>query len=382
MLKTLKKLIRKRKAISPVISAILLIALTVTSISVVYFLIIPYFNNTQLFAFVKSVRDTNKDSRYDQMKLVITNGGTKTVEITNITVWSVSKNLLGNQEYWVRHENWGLKNPAANKISPSVPTEVVITGTDQIELSIAEETYYRLEIEYVNQKYAYISDWKLLNDQADFSDLLSDFESFDLLRSGLEGSIDVPGWVSNNYYTNGGPEFGPLIANQTIYLPVINESTYVPFYFTGRIVIFHSNNGDLQTQPTEQQINRTDNPFKARKFFVLGLAGSWGDQFPTGAIALTLNITYTDGSSSIWELGHEYIDDWWYTSNPGNECISAPSGLITEINLGNQIDSPTKEIHTHTAGFNLDYFKYIQYITFVDPGNDQSGPHLLSLTAG
>ena len=81
-------------------------------------------------------------------------------------------------------------------------------------------------------------------------------------------------------------------------------------------------------------------------------------------------------------MGHEYIDDWWYNSNPGDVCISAPSGLITEIDLGYQSDSPGQPIHTHTAGFYLDYYKYIQFITFVDPGNDASGPHLLSLTAG
>ncbi len=382
MLKTLKKIIRKRKAISPVIATILLIALTVSSIALVYFVVIPYFNNTQLFAFVKSVRDTDKDSRYDEIKIIVTNGGTNNIEILNIHVWSVPKGLLGTQSQWTRHEAWGLKNPNDNMVAPSSPKEMIVNGTDQIVLSIAEQTYYRLEIEYKGQKYAYISNWKLLNDEADFSDLLSDFESFDLQAWGLEGSIDVPGWPSNNYNTNGGDEFGPLFEGQSVYLPVINETSYVPFYITGKIVIFHSTNGNLTGQPTVQQINRTSNPFKARKFFLLGLAGSWGDEFPVGATALTLNITYTDGTSSIWEMGHEYIDDWWYNSNPGDVCISAPSGLITEIDLGYQSDSPGQPIHTHTAGFYLDYYKYIQFITFVDPGNDASGPHLLSLTAG
>lgn len=382
MLKTMKKIIRKRKAISPVIATILLIALTVSSIALVYFVVIPFFSNTSLFAFVKNVRDTNKDSRYDEIEIVVTNGGTTNIEITNIHVWSVPKGLLGNQDQWIRHEAWGLKNPADNKVAPSSPKEMIVNGTDQIVLSIAEQTYYRLEIEYAGQKYAYISQWKLLNDEADFSDLLADFESFDLQAWGFEGTIDVPGWPSNNYNTSGGDEFGPLIEGQSVYLPVINETSYVPFYITGKIVIFHSTNGNLTGQPTVQQIDRTSNPFKARKFFLLGLAGSWGDEFPVGATALTLNITYTDGSSSIWEMGHEYIDDWWYNSNPGHECISAPYGLITEIDLGFQNDSPYQPIHTHTAGFCLDYYKYIQFITFVDPGNDASGPHLLSLTAG
>ena len=160
------------------------------------------------------------------------------------------------------------------------------------------------------------------------------------------------------------------------------------FYVTGKIVIFHSSNGNLTGQPTFLQINRTANPFRANNFFILGLAGSWGDEFPTDATALTLNITYTDGSSAIWEMGHDYIDDWWYNSNrdtsPTNsaECVSAPYGKITEIDLGYQVDSPYQPIHTHTAGFPLDIFKYVQFISFIDPGNDASGPHLLSITAG
>ena len=114
----------------------------------------------------------------------------------------------------------------------------------------------------------------------------------------------------------------------------------------------------------------------------MGLAGSWGDEFPTGETALTLNVTYTDGSSSIWDMGHEYIDDWYYGSNPGGVCISAPSGLVTEIDLGIQTDTPNAHIHTHTARFYLDYYKYVQFITFVDPGSDNSAPHLLAVTFG
>ncbi len=387
MLKIMKKIIRKRKAISPVIATILLIALTVSSIALVYFVAIPYLNSTQIFAFVKNVRDTNKDSRYDEIKIIVTNGGTTNIEITSIFIWSVPKGLLEDQDKWVRHEDWALKNPSDNRVAPSSPKEMTVVGTDQIELSIAEQTYYRLEIEYAGQKYAYVSNWKLLNKEADLSDLLSDFKSFDLQTWALEGAIDIH-WPTNNYNTTGGSEFGPLLANQTIYLPVINETTYVPFAITGKVVIFHSIMGTLTDQPTIQQINRTSNPFKAKRFFILGLTGSWGDNFPVGAISLTLNITYTDGSSSIWEMGHDYIDDWWYSSNADSPpdyisgCIASPHGLVTNIDLGTQVDTPHAHLHTHTAGFYLDYYKYIQFITFVDPGNDESGAHLLSITAG
>ncbi|MFW9924126.1 MAG: hypothetical protein ACFFDW_12645, partial [Candidatus Thorarchaeota archaeon] len=55
-------------------------------------------------------------------------------------------------------------------------------------------------------------------------------------------------------------------------------------------------------------------------------------------------------------------------------------GLVTEINLGNQVSNPDSYIHTHTAGFVLNIYKYVQSISFVDPGNDASGPHLLAIT--
>ncbi|GAH13747.1 unnamed protein product, partial [marine sediment metagenome] len=218
-----------------------------------------------------------------------------------------------------------------------------------------------------------------LNDVANLDDLPSSYSYLDLEAEGFDCSVDVPNWPSNNYYTTEGSEHGPLMDEQINFLPVINESDYVSFYYSGKFTVFHSNNGNLTYQPTIQQVNRTSNPIRASKIFLLGLAGSWGDEFPAGAFALTLNITYTDGSSSIWELGYDYIDDFWYAANQGNECISALSGKITEIDLGFQIDMPNQHIHTHTVGFEIDYFKYIQSITFVDPGNDNSGPHLLAV---
>jgi flagellin-like protein len=388
MFKTIKKLIRKRKAISPVISAILLIALTVVSVSIVYFLVLPFTNRTILFAAIYKVRDTNKDSRYDEVTIYLSNTGTTTVEILEVVIWTTPRGLLNQPDMWTRHDDWTFKRPNGNIIQPSVFKEELMNGSSQIELTINEETYYRLEITHSSTNNAYFSSWQLLNDQVDFSDLINDYRTFDLQQDGLEGSFDVPNWPSNNYKSTGGPEHGPLLEEQFIWLPVIGETRYVKFYFTGQFVVFHSNNGNLSGQPTVQQIDRTSNPFRANKLFVLGLAGSWGDEFPNNAIALTLNITYTDGSSTIYELGHDYIDDWWYDSNRDSsptrisECVSKYGGKITEIDLGNQLDWPYEPIHTHTAAFGLDVYKYIQYITFVDPGNDNSGPHLISLTAG
>ena len=391
MIKTLKKIIRKRKAISPVVSALLLIALVVASVAFAYFIIIPFLNKSNLFAEALGVRDSNKDSRYDEMTLFLSNTGTKEVEIATIIVWTAVEGEVGNQAAWVKHEGWNFTRATGGIVQAGTTKKETIFNdqfSQQIELTIKKKTFYRLELTITGSSNHYFSDWKVLNDQVDFSDLMDDFETFDLQAWGFEGTIDVPGWTSNNYFTYGGPEYGPIQPNQYLYLPVINETDWVKFYVTGKIVIFHSTNGNLTNQPTFLQINRTAKPFKARKLFLLGLAGSWGDEFPNDAWALKINVTYTDGTSSIWELGHEYIDDWYYSSNADTspthsaECVSAPYGMITEIDLGYQVDWPHVHIHTHTAGFELDFFKYVQYISFTDPGNDASGPHLLSITAG
>ncbi len=71
-----------------------------------------------------------------------------------------------------------------------------------------------------------------------------------------------------------------------------------------------------------QQILALDNPLRASKFFILGLAGSWGDEFGSGDWALNMTFVYTDGTTEEFMLGHSYIDDWYYTANPGGVCIS------------------------------------------------------------
>ena len=117
-----------------------------------------------------------------------------------------------------------------------------------------------------------------------------------------------------------------------------------------------------------------------KKLFLLGLAGSWRDEFPSESATLILNVTYIDDSSTIWNFGEEYIDDFWYGANPGNVCISAPSGKVTEIDLGLQTDTPHSHIHTHTTKFSIDFYKYIKTITFTDRGTDASAPYLLAIT--
>ncbi|MBD3189213.1 MAG: hypothetical protein GF308_01140 [Candidatus Heimdallarchaeota archaeon] len=375
----IQSLYYRRKAISPVIATILLIALTVSTTAIVYFLVVPLFTKTKLIADIYRVKDTNKDSKYDQITLQVANSGTIELEISEVIVWTSPEGLVGNDEYWKQHKNWTFQKTSDSIVNPSELKRITLSGQDQISLSIIEETYYRLEIRYSGQRQPYYSDWELLNDQVDFGDLIDEFESFNLQAWGFEGTIDVPGWPSNNYKTSGGEYV--LQEKMINYLEVLNESELIPFYISGKIVVFHSTNGNLTNQPTVQSINLASNPLKAGKLFVLGLAGSWGDEL-TGPWALTLNVTYTDNTNQTWELGPEYIDDWWLNSNDGDVCTSEPYDKITLIDLGTQVDYPNQPIHTHTTRFFLDYYKYIKAITFIDPGNDESGPHLISLTLG
>ncbi|MBD3189214.1 MAG: type IV pilin [Candidatus Heimdallarchaeota archaeon] len=374
-----KKIYHRKKAISPVIAAILLIALTVTAVAIVYFLVIPMFNKTQLSAEIYRIKDINRDSLYDQITLQVANSGTRQLNITDIIIWTCAESDLGNDDAWVQHTDWTFENPGDSLVNPSEIDEITLSGTSQIGLTIKEQTYYRLEITYSGQSNPLITNWALLNDQVDLTDLIASFETFDLQALAFEGTIDDPNRAANNYRTSGGDY--SLTTETNNFLPVLNETELIPFYLSGGVVVFHSPNGNLSSQPLEQVLDFSSNIFRARKLFLLGLAGSWGDEFPGGAWALKVTITYTDDTTTSWELGHDYIDDWWYQANSGDDCDTDPE-KATEIDLGTQIDTPNSHIHTHTTRFYLDFYKYVKSITFEDPGTDDSAPHLLSITFG
>ncbi|MCG3253797.1 MAG: hypothetical protein KAX09_08105 [Candidatus Heimdallarchaeota archaeon] len=379
MIKKIKRLYHRRKAISPVVATLLLIALTVAAVALVYFVIIPIFQKHRIEISIDNIKDTNKDSLFDEISLYIVNTGTKTVEITNVTVWTATTSDLGNSDNWIPHLDWTF-NIAAQAISdPSEVYSAKVSGENQIGLTIWENTYYRLEIRYTGSKTAYFSDWISLNDQVDLFDILTNFSQFNLTASGFEGTIDDPGRAANNYLTNADGDW-QLNEDAVNLLPVLDETQYVPFYIGSQIVVFHSINGNLTEQPLVQTFDISSNPFRASKFFILGLAGSWGDNFATNDWAVNLTFVYTDDSTNNYLLNHSYVDDWWYGANPGDICISAATGAVTEIDLGTQADTPHSHIHTHTTRFFLDYFKYLKAVIFADPGDDQSGGHLLSLT--
>ncbi|RLI68744.1 hypothetical protein DRO91_08605 [Candidatus Heimdallarchaeota archaeon] len=379
MLKKIKRLFRRRKAVSPVVATLLLIALVVAASAVVYILYIKLMRKSKLSVELLSVKDTDKDSQYDEITLQLVNTGTLQAEITNMTIWTTRASTLGDQNKWHAHTGWVFVNELDKTLNPSEIKEAKISGEDQISLTFSEYTYYRLEFQYSGSKNKFLSDWKVLNEYADLSDLLISFDSFNLTAYGFDGTIDDPNRAANNYKTNPDGDY-QLTEDAYNYLPVLDEAELIPFYVGSKIVVFHSPNGNLSAQPLQQVFDRTADPFRAKKFFILGLAGSWGDEFPYGDWGLNLTFVYTDNSKDTYLLNHSYLGDWWYRANPGHECISAPYGLITEIDLGTQTDTPHSHIHTHTTRFYFDFYKYVKQIIFTDPGDDYAAPHLLSLT--
>ena len=393
MIKTLKRMYHRRKAISPVIGVIILIAITVAAVAIVFFVIIPTFQKTTLQANILEVKDTNKDSQYDEITLLVNNIGTKRLEIRIVNVWTTIEPNLANSSLWVKHANWTFVTPSEKYVDPSEVDEAKVVGEDQITLTIQYETYYKLEIYYSGQEQPYTTKWAILNEFANLDDIVISFKDFDLTAYGFTGTIDDPSRAANNYLTPGtlqpfiigGEEVilnTSLTPDEYKLLPVPGEDDeLIQFKIHDRIVVFHSTNGNLTEQPLMQYLE-LDTVLRFTKLFLLGLAGSWGDEFSYSPNywALKIDVTYTDNTNSTWELNHDYIDDWWYGANPGDECISAPSGMVTEIDLGNQLETPHSHIHTHTTRFLIDYYKYVQSITFYDPGTDASAPHLLSIT--
>ncbi|MHA1773294.1 MAG: archaellin/type IV pilin N-terminal domain-containing protein, partial [Candidatus Heimdallarchaeota archaeon] len=180
MLKKIKRLFRRRKAVSPVVATLLLIALVVAASAVVYILYIKLMRKSKLSVELLSVKDTDKDSQYDEITLQLVNTGTLQAEITNMTIWTTRASTLGDQNKWHAHTGWVFVNELDKTLNPSEIKEAKISGEDQISLTFSEYTYYRLEFQYSGSKNKFLSDWKVLNEYADLSDLLISFDSFNL----------------------------------------------------------------------------------------------------------------------------------------------------------------------------------------------------------
>jgi len=85
--KTLLKLWRRRKAVSPVIATILLIALTVTAAAIVYFVVVPLLRgNPELVLMDYELADTDASDLADELTLTLNNVGTAEATLATITV--------------------------------------------------------------------------------------------------------------------------------------------------------------------------------------------------------------------------------------------------------------------------------------------------------
>ena len=80
--------------------------------------------------------------------------------------------------------------------------------------------------------------------------------------------------------------------------------------------------------------------------------------------------------------GNFDAQDSYWTEHPdfGGQLVYVKEVAIALADLGHQVEEQQEPIHTHTTRFYLDYFKYVKRIIFQDPGDDNSAPHLISMT--
>ena len=233
MINKLRSIYARRKAISPVVAALLLIALTVAASALIYFVIIPMFRTYKLDAEIVSISDTNKDSMYDEITLQMVNSGTQVIEIYNITIWTAIYSDLANSDNWIALTEWNFSSPDDITINPSeVAVDVEISGEEQIILTIAEDTYARIEIMYYGGKNPLYLDWFKLNDYFDSTDLLNNFEFLELTADAFDGTIDDPRRSDNNYNSDGS-ENGAYSLNQSSYFNFLPVHFY-PLYIKRR----------------------------------------------------------------------------------------------------------------------------------------------------
>ncbi|TET29008.1 MAG: type IV pilin [Candidatus Heimdallarchaeota archaeon] len=92
------RLWRRRKAVSPVIATILLIALTVTAAAIVYFVVVPLLRgNPELVLMDYELADTDASDLADELTLTLNNVGTADANLATITV--IRDDVAANWEF-------------------------------------------------------------------------------------------------------------------------------------------------------------------------------------------------------------------------------------------------------------------------------------------
>ncbi|NHJ49574.1 MAG: hypothetical protein FK733_17425, partial [Asgard group archaeon] len=278
ILDSLKKIIRKNKALSKGMIALIVIGIIVivstSTFVAIYFTILkkeePLRKTTFYISLTAtSVIDNNKDSRFDELTFNLNNNYSGTLELYDTKLYLATIGDISNSTLWEPYLNWHLVSLGNITINPLENKEISLIAGDQLNLTAFEDYYCHLEFSNstsagVNQL---TTNWFLINDYVSLTDLLPDYLSFNL-DSYMDVYHDIPGTVEN-YQTSGGDY--ALVGDAINYLPVINETENIPFYYSGNFVIFQSPLGNLSALPISQEIIDPTSD-RVRRIFLLGLA--------------------------------------------------------------------------------------------------------------
>ncbi|MHA1305023.1 MAG: archaellin/type IV pilin N-terminal domain-containing protein [Candidatus Heimdallarchaeaceae archaeon] len=118
------KLIKfKKRAVSPVIATVLLIALVVAAAAIVYLVVIPMLRGDPNLVVISTILvDSNSDKRVDEIKLNYQNLGSAKASITDITLYSYNTSL-----------NWNIDKTLPYSIGANKQDVVTLTADSIID---------------------------------------------------------------------------------------------------------------------------------------------------------------------------------------------------------------------------------------------------------
>ncbi len=181
--KTLLRLWRRRKAVSPVIATILLIALTVTAAAIVYFVVVPLLRgNPELVLMDYELADTDASDLADELTLTLNNIGTADANLATITV--------------IRNDvaaNWDFEETDPVVVLQAQETDVVFVAS-----SGADEFGYTELVEVVVTYDSGKTVTLTIKIPATFSRYVLIYEE------DFEGTLDIGSWEHTLFLTHGG----------------------------------------------------------------------------------------------------------------------------------------------------------------------------------
>lgn len=115
--KKLIRLWRRRKAISPIVTSIIVIITTLTISSIIYFFVIPYLTREDLVIINYTLEDTNDSNFADTITIEIRNIGSINYNISDVLVDRYDSSLewsLGESVYMIAHSEITIINCSAS----------------------------------------------------------------------------------------------------------------------------------------------------------------------------------------------------------------------------------------------------------------------------